>query len=77
MGITPEINVTKRNIILLSKLSAKNPENTPNKNIGSMRIAIATPTINGESVISTTNHPNATCSIPNPIQCENVENDKF
>ena len=40
------------------------PENMPKKNRGAMRAAAVTPTRKAESVMSKTNQPTATCSIP-------------
>jgi hypothetical protein len=38
----------------------------PRKNMGAMLAETATPTMKGESVLSSTNHPRVTFSIPQP-----------
>ena len=54
-----------------STMSAIVPAMMPRKNSGAMRIAIATPTMNGSSVSSSTSQPMATCSPIKPMASKN------
>ena len=62
---TPPRALKNRNMRLSSQ-SAIAPETIPRKNIGAMRAPAATPTMNGEPVMSKTSQPTATVSIPVP-----------
>ena len=70
MAITPETATPPKALnnknSLRSNQSATAPERMPNKNNGAIRAAADTPTMKAEPVISKTNQPTATCSMPVP-----------
>ena len=53
--------------------SASAPAGTPTKNIGSARMPIATPTISGELVSSSTSQPSTTFSLIIPTELATIE----